>query len=229
VAPTPREEHLHHDDESAASVPTDAAHATPAQVFAIPFMQRALVVGLLVGGVCGFLGVYVVLRRMVFLGVALSQMSSAGVALTLLVGGSPLMGSAGLMLVGVALVSYPWAPRRVRQDAFVGVGYALSSALAVLLLAKSAHGEEHLLNLLFGNILLVGVADVRATALALGTVALFHALFAKEILFTSFDPISASASGYRARTWEALLYLSVGLTIAVAIHAPACCSRSPHW
>ncbi len=201
------------------ALPADVSRATPAQVFGIEFMRRALVSGLLVSGVCAFLGMYVVLRRMVFLGVALSQMSSAGVALALLTNAPPMLGSTALMLAGVGLMSYPWAPRKVRQDAFTGVGYAVASALGILLLAKSPQGEGHLLNLLFGNILLVSARDVTITAFVLGGVVLLHALFAKEMLFVSFDADSASASGYKTRVWEALLYLSVGLTIAFAIHA----------
>ena len=222
-APTPAEEHANHNVASSGEVedalPADVSKATPAQVFGIEFMRRALVSGLLVSGVCAFLGMYVVLRRMVFLGVALSQMSSAGVALSLLTNTAPLIGSTALMLVGVGLMSHPWAPRKVRQDAFTGVGYAAASALGILLLAKSPQGEGHLLNLLFGNILLVSARDVTITAFVLGGVALLHALFAKELLFVSFDPDSASASGYNTRLWEALLYLSIGLTIAFAIHA----------
>lgn len=182
-------------------------------------MRLALLAGLLVGGVCAYLGVYVVLRRIVFVGVALAEMSSAGVALALLTGIAPLLGGTGLMLAGVGLVSLPWAPRKVRQDAFVGVGYAVASALAILLMANSPKGEGHLLSLLFGNILFVTTKDVMNTAAALVSVLLVHVLFAKELLFVSFDPETAAASGYRTRFWEALLYLSIGLVIAFAIHA----------
>ena len=203
----------------AASLPAEAAGASPRQVFGLDFMQRALWAGLLVGGVCAYLGVYVVLRRIVFVGVALSEMSSAGVALSLLMNFSPMLGSVGLMLAGVGLFSVQWAPRKVRQDAFIGIGYVVASALAILLIAKSAQGEGHLLALLFGNILTVTTQDVLATALALGGVLLVHLLFAKELLFVSFDPDTAQAAGYHARFWEALLYVTIGLTIAFAIHA----------
>ncbi len=213
-APRPQKEHEYH----GATLPTDASRATPAEVFGIDFMRRALLAGLIVCGVCAYLGVYVVLRRIVFVGVALAQMSSAGVALSLLAGIAPLLGSAGLMLFGVVLLSIPWAPRKVRQDAFTGAGYVVASAMAIILLAKSPQGEGHLLNLLFGNILLVTPGDVLATAFALGGVLLVHALVGKEMLFVTFDPDTAAATGYRTRLWEGLLYVTIGLTIAFAIH-----------
>lgn len=201
------------------ALPMDAARATPAQVFRIDFMRRALAAGLVGGGVCAYLGIYVVLRRIVFVGVSLAQLSSAGVALALLTGITPLVGSVALMLGGVGLFSIPWSPRKVRQETFIGIGYVVASAVAILLLAKSPQGEGHLLNLLFGNIVVLSPEDVWTMALALGGVLLLHLLFAKELLFVSFDPETAQAAGYRARLWEALLYVTVGLTIAFAIHA----------
>jgi ABC-type Mn2+/Zn2+ transport system permease subunit len=201
-----------------ANAPESTA-ASPAEVFRLDFMRRALVAGLLVGGVCAFLGIYVVLRRIVFVGVALAEMSSAGVALGLLTGRAPMLGSVLVMLAGVVLVSVRWGGRRIRQDAFIGIGYVVASAASILLIAKSPSGEGSLLDLLFGNILTVTAGDVRATAAALALVLLFHALFFKELLFVAFDPDTAAASGYRARVWEMLLYLTIGLTIAFAIHA----------
>ena len=205
--------------EVEAATPDTSSKASPATVFQLDFMQRALLAGLLVGGACAFLGVYVVLRRIVFVGVALAEMSSAGVALALLIGLSPMLGSVLVMLAGVVLVSVRWGGRRIRQDAFIGIGYIVASAASILMLAKSPSGEASLLDLLFGNILTATATDIQATAIALGLMLLFHLVFYKEILFVAFDPDTASASGYNARLWELALYLTIGLTIAFSIHA----------
>lgn len=197
----------------------DSAKASVFSVFQLDFMQRALMAGMLVGGVCAFLGIYVVLRRIVFVGVALAEMSSAGVALATLTGMAPMLGSLITMLAGVSLVSVRWGGRRIRQDAFIGIGYVVASAASILLLAKSPSGEGSLLDLLFGNILTVSVGDIEAAAVVLGAMLVFHALFYKEILYVAFDPDTAAASGYRSRLWEMGLYLTIGLTVAYAIHA----------
>lgn len=217
VAPTPATSP--DTQETGASLPDASFGASPLTVFRLDFMQRALSAGLIVSGVCAFLGVYVVLRRIVFVGVALAEMSSAGVALSLLVGLSPMLGSIAVMLAGVWLLSVRWGGRRIRQDAFIGVGYVVASAFAILLIAKSPKGEGSLLDVLFGNILTVTASDVTATAVALALVLLFHAVFYKELLFVSFDPDTATASGFNSRLWEALLYVTIGLSIACAIHA----------
>lgn len=215
TAATPAPENV----EVEMMTPDTSSKASPYTVFQLDFMQRALVAGLLVGGACAFLGVYVVLRRIVFVGVALAEMSSAGVALALLIGISPMLGSVILMLAGVLMASVQWGGKRIRQDAFIGIGYIVASAASILMLAKSASGEASLLDLLFGNILTVTAPDIGATAVALGLMTLFHIAFYKEILFVAFDPDTAAAVGYRSRVWELWLYLTIGLTIAFSIHA----------
>ena len=189
-----------------------------ASVFGASFMRWALLAGLLVTGVCGYVGVYVVLKRIVFVGVALAEVSSAGVALALLVGFNPFLGAVVLMFAGIGLFSVRWAPRRVARESFIGVGWAVASAFGVLLIAKSAQGEAHMHDLMFGNILTVDPRSVIQTAAGLAIVLLAHALFSKEFLFVSFDAETADASGYHARSWDLLLYATIGLSIAFSIH-----------
>lgn len=196
------------------------------------FMRYALVAGLMVGALCGYLGVYVVLKRIVFVGVALAELSSAGIALSLWVGAwlaatfhmaieehNPLstVGAVLAMLIGVVAFSMRWSSRRVPHESTIGIGYIVAGAAALLLLAHNASGDEHLRDLLFGNILTVTPRDIAELAIALAVVALTHLLFAKEFLFTAFDPESAAAMGYRTRRWETLFTLTLGVTIAFAI------------
>jgi zinc transport system permease protein len=182
-------------------------------------MRRALAVGLVVALGCGFLGLFVVLRRIVFLGIALAEVSSTGVALALLMGFNPMVGSLALMLLGVGLFSVRWSPRKVAQESFIGIGWAVASAAGILLVAKSATGESHMLDLIYGNILTVTTGDIWRTGVVLGGVVLLHLLFAKEFLFVSFDPDTVAAMGYRARLWDLLLYATLGLTISFSIQA----------
>lgn len=186
--------------------------------FAPSFMRWALLAGLIVALACAYVGVYVVLKRIVFVGVALAEVSSAGVALAILMGFNPFIGAVALMFVGIGLFSVRWSPRRVSQESFIGIGWAVASALGVLLIAKSAQGEAHMHDLLFGNILTVDPVDVRHTAIGMACVLLIHALFTKEFLFVSFDSDTANAMGYRARAWDMLLYATIGLAIAFSIH-----------
>lgn len=130
-----------------------------------------------------------------------------------------MLGSVLGMLAGTGLLSVRWAPRKVRQDTVIGIGYVVAAALAILILAKSPQGEAHLLDILSGNIITVTGPETLWTCGALGLVLVFHRLFAKELLFVSFDPDTAQASGYRIPFWDAALTLTVGTAIAFAVHA----------
>ena len=187
------------------------------EVFRIPFMQHALLAGLLISVLCAFLAVFVVLKRIVFVGVALAQMSSAGVAMALLLGLSPTLLSLLFMLLGVAVFSIRSSEKKVPRESIIGIAYATAAALGILLVARSAQGESHMLNLLFGNILAVTPGDIHLMAGTFIGVGLIHCLFHKEFVFSSFDPEMAETLGMRARIWELIFYLTLGVTIALAI------------
>lgn len=191
------------------------------EAFRIPFMQQALLAAVLVSSACAFLAVFVVLKRIVFVGMALAQLSSAGVALGLMLG---LMENVHLtlfsllfMLAGVALFAAPVAGRRLPRESLVGAVYSLASALGVLLVARSAAGESRMLGLLFGNILAASPWDNLTMAAVFAGIGLVHWLFHKEFVFVSFDPEMAQTVGLRAGAWDLLLHLTLGATIAVAI------------
>lgn len=186
-------------------------------VFGDSFMQTALVASLIVGAVCAYLGVHVVLRRIVFVGAALAQVSSAGVGLAMCTGKDPSLVSLLLTLGGVAAFSVKSKDRRTTQESIIGIGYAVASALAVLFVAKSAQGEAHLLDVLSGNILTVTPAEVWWMA-GVGLAAVTaHSLLSKQFLFSAFDPETAQASGIRAGWWDLLFFLILGVIISLAI------------
>jgi zinc transport system permease protein len=186
--------------------------------------REALYGALLIGLACSVIGVYVVLRRIVFVGAALAQISSAGIALALwLAGAGVALGPLGhptvmsLLLTLVAVTFFASGARgRVPPDATIGVTYAVAAALGILLIAKAASGEAHDI-FLSGNILGITRSD---TLVLLGValpVLLVHFVFYKELLFVSFDRETARTLGYNVRWWDLLLYLTLGVVIASAM------------
>jgi ABC-type Mn2+/Zn2+ transport system permease subunit len=186
--------------------------------------RESLYGALVIALACSTLGVYVVLRRIVFVGAALAQLSSAGIALALFLGGlgvglgavtHPIALSL-LASLGGALFFAGGAKSRLPQDATIGVTYAAAAAAGILLIAKAASGEAHDI-FLQGNILGITRFD---TLVLLGVsvpVLLLHVLFYKEFLFVSFDRETARTLGYDVRRWNLLLYLTLGLVIAFAM------------
>jgi ABC-type Mn2+/Zn2+ transport system permease subunit len=172
-----------------------------------------------VGLVCSLLGVYVVLRRIVFVGAALAQISTLGIAFALLIGVNPILTALAVSIMAVAALSSQVMEKGLHQDSILGIAYAAAWALSILFVAKSAQGMEEIIHLVQGNILtidsgsLIGIGVVTAVTLAL------QILFSKEFLFVSFDPEMALAQGVRVRFWNFLLYLTLGTAISLAIRA----------
>lgn len=186
-------------------------------IFSDPFMRTALAASLIVGAVCAYLGVYVVLRRIVFVGAALAQVSSAGVGIAILTGKDPSVMSLLLTLGGVAAFSIKSRDKRTTQESLIGVGYAVASALAVLFVAKSAQGEAHMLDVLSGNILTVTAQQVWwMSVVGLSAIAI-HTLFHKQFVYSAFDPDTAQASGVRSNLWDLLFFLTLGVVISFSI------------
>lgn len=183
------------------------------------FIRTALLGTTAIGVVCAYLGVYVVLRRIVFVGATMAQVSSAGIALGILTGWSPNAWSVGLTFLAVLFFAHPSFGKRWPQDATLGVLFTISGAAAVLLVAHTARGNEEVVHLVQGNLLAMTAAEARWLAAAFAAILAIHLVFFKEFLYMSFDPTMASTQGYRAGRWNLAFYLLLGVGIALAIKA----------
>ena len=175
---------------------------------------------------CSVLGVYIVLRRIVFVSAALAQLSSAGIALAVFLQGWGIglgvVGELGVSLLvtllGVLFFALHGARYRVPPDAGLGIAYVVAGAVGILLIAKTAGADAHEL-FLQGNILGIGGDDVVMLAAVVTAVLLLHVLLYKEFLFISFDPEMARTMGYGVDAWNLLLFLTFGVMIAVAMQS----------
>jgi zinc transport system permease protein len=186
--------------------------------------REALYGALVIALACSVLGVYVVLRRIVFVGAALAQISSAGIALALFLAGAGItleiltnetVMSVLLTLVGVLFFA-GGARGRIPPDATIGITYAVAAAVGILLIAKAASGEAHDI-FLSGNILGITRRNTLVLLAVVVPVLVIHAVFYKELLFVSFDRETARTLGYNVRWWDLLLYLTLGIVIASAM------------
>lgn len=183
------------------------------------YFQNALVAGTLVGVTCSFVGVYVLLTRIVFLGITLAQIASAGVALALLLGWNPLVTALAASIgSSIAFSQIRWRGR-APIEGVLGASYVVAAALGTVFIAKNPVGEARALTVLFGNILSVPAHELAALVIASLAVLLVHLVFHKEFIFVSFDFETAAAQGVKARLWSLVLYLSLGVAIAFAIRS----------
>jgi manganese/iron transport system permease protein len=184
--------------------------------FQFTFMQTALLAAVLIGLACASIGVYVVLRRMAFIGDALAHTILPGVVVAYLNGFSL---SVGALLAGVlTALGIGWLSRRevIREDTAIGVVFTGMFALGVLLMS-SARSFRDFTHILFGNILGVTASDLGLIALITAVVLLLLFLFHKELELTSFDPIHAEVIGVKAAWLRYLLLLLLAFAVVSSI------------
>jgi ABC-type Mn2+/Zn2+ transport system permease subunit len=183
------------------------------------FMQRGLVAAILVGIVCAVMGTFVVLKGLAFIGDAVSHASFPGVVIAFIAGVPIYLGGA-IAAVGTALtIGYVSRRSRLRLDTSIGVIFAGAFALGVLLYSTIDSYTGDLLGYLLGNILGIGPGDlVQVAILGIVVVAIILAI-RKELLYATFDPLGAAASGLPVSTLEYLLLGLLGVTIIVSIQA----------
>lgn len=186
-------------------------------VYEQPFMREALLAACLAGATLGYLGIFIVLRRTVFLGAALPQLASFGVAIALVIGIAPIAGALGGTLIGVAALSFVSSRGRVPPDGAVGIAFALASSVGILLLARSAEGERHVLQILSGDVLGATRLEIGWMAVVFGITAIMHAACWKEFVYVSYDSEMAATLGLRVRFWDGLLFLTIGACVALAL------------
>jgi ABC-type Mn2+/Zn2+ transport system permease subunit len=188
-------------------------------LFADDYARRALLEALLVGALCGLVGVHVVLRRLSFFTMAMTHATFPGVVLAALVGVDLLLGS-GLFGVLVVL-GVSWLSRRPRSDDAAAVGVVLSAgfALGVVLLSARSGFSRDLSAYLVGSIVTVQRADLVKTAVVLVVVAVLLAAFGKELVFGAFDRGGLVAAGYPAGRLDLLLLLLVEVTVVTSVPA----------
>jgi manganese/iron transport system permease protein len=183
------------------------------------FFLRALVASALVGMVCAVVGTYVVLRGVAFIGDAIAHAGFPGIVVAYLLGW-PLYLGAMVAAVGTALAIGVVARRAgIRQDTAIGVLFAGMFAFGVFLYSGIHGYVADLFSFLLGNVLAIGLTDLIAlTALGVGVVVVVAVLW-KELLYATFDPLGAAASGIRVDRLELLFLALVAITIVVSLQA----------
>jgi zinc/manganese transport system permease protein len=175
---------------------------------------------LLLPGILVYLGLHIVRREVIFVDLALAQVAALGTCLALLLGHEShdlqtYFWSFGFTLVGAAIFAATRAKehQQVPQEALIGIVYVVAAALGILLLSRSAEGNEELRRTLIGDVLLVTPKEVLKTfAIYLGIGAV-HFIFRKKFLMISFEPERAIVEKLAVRWWDFLFYALFGLVV----------------
>jgi ABC-type Mn2+/Zn2+ transport system permease subunit len=190
-----------------------------AEPFHYAFMQRAFVAALAVGLLCSTMGTYVVLRKLSFIGDGIAHASFAGIVIAFLRGTNYYIGAAIVAVVTALGIGYVHRRGRISLDTTIGVLFTAMFALGVFLMSQQRSYAVDLQSFLFGDILGVSSQDLwlilGLSVLVGATVAMLY----RGLLYTSFDPVVAEASGIRAPAYEYALLVMLALTIIVALQS----------
>lgn len=185
--------------------------------YASEFMRNALLTAVVVGVLCPVVGVWVVLRRLAYLGDAMSHATLSGVAVAYLVGASLIAGALVAGLVMGAMIGVLGSRRRLGDDTVIGVVETILFAIGVVLITRSQRVAVDLSHFLFGQITTVSDGDLIANALlaagAIAAVALLH----RDLLAATFDPVHARQVGVAVPAIRFLVLALVSVSVVVSL------------
>jgi len=178
-----------------------------------PFLQHALLAGILAGIGCGLTGTFVVVRRLGFIAGGISHGVLGGMGAAVYAGYSPLAGALLAALAVALLIGWINRHWREREDTLIGAVWAVGMAAGILFLAATPGYQSDLMSFLFGNILMVSSSDLAVMALLDLLLILFIGLFYRHFLAVVFDEEFAALRGLPVT----LIYLGLLCLVAVSV------------
>lgn len=181
------------------------------------FFQNALIGSLLASIVCGFVGTYIVARRLVFISGGLTHASFGGIGLGVYFGVSPIL-SAMLFAVGSAC-GVQWLSGRgnVREDSAIAVFWTFGMSVGIICCFLTPGFMTDLSAYLFGNILTIGTADLWLLAVLCAVVVAVFTLLMRPIVSIAFDPVFARSQRLPVAAIEYLMMTIIAVTIVATL------------
>ena len=189
--------------------------ATP---LSYPFMQRALVVAVLVGAVCAVLSCYLILKGWSLMGDAVAHAVLPGIVLAFVLGLPLAVGAFAAGLSCATLTGYLKENSRIKEDTVMGIVFSGMFGFGLVLFTK-IETDQHLNHILFGNVLGVTTADLIETAVVAAAVLVAVIAKRRDLLLYCFDPQHARAIGLPVRLLHYGLLILLSLTIVASLKA----------
>jgi ABC-type Mn2+/Zn2+ transport system permease subunit len=199
--------------------------------------MRGIAVAIMVGGTCGLLGVYIILRGMSYIGHGMSHAVFGGAVVSYIINANLYIGAVLWGFLSAFLINEISRKSKIKADAAIGVVTTAGFAVGVLLISTTRSFNRNFEAILFGNILGITDQDLIMIIMASVITSLFVLFFHKRLLFTLFDKDTAKAYGVRTERVENIFSLvlatvviasmsAIGVTLlAAAIVAPAVTAR----
>ena len=181
------------------------------------FMRNALYAGLLASIACGIVGVYVVVKRIVFISGGISHISFGGIGLGYLVGINPVLGAMVFSVASALSIGVITQKTKLSEDTVIGILWAMGMALGILFIGLAPGYAPNLMGYLFGSILTVRFSDIMLMIILIGVIVLAVLTLYKELLALSFDEEYSTIVGIPVKELQLLLLCLIALTIVILI------------
>jgi manganese/iron transport system permease protein/iron/zinc/copper transport system permease protein len=185
---------------------------------AYEFFRHGLIAATLTGALCGLMGVYIVLRRMSYIGHGLSHAVFGGAVVSALMGWNFFLGAGAWGFLSALLIQGTARRRNIGADAAIGIVTTASFALGVALISKTRSFEKNFESALFGNILGVTPEDLIAIGGVAAVIAVAVFCGYKQLVFATFDPEIAPIYGVSTRWVDTGFALALAATIVVCMN-----------
>lgn len=207
------------------------------QPFQYEFFTRGIIVAIMVGGVCGLIGVYIVLRGMSYIGHGMSHAVFGGAVASYILNFNMYIGAALWGFVSAAIINEINRRNEIKADAAIGVVTTAGFAIGILLISTTRSFTRDFESLLFGNILGITDQDLLVISLVSILTILFVFFYHKKLIFILFDKETSKVYGVKGDLVELIFSLvlatvviasmnAIGVTLlAAAIVAPAISAR----
>lgn len=207
------------------------------ELFQLPFMQRALIGGILTGIMGGTLGSFTILRQLSFFCDALGHSALLGISIGFLLGLNPSLVLLPFAVIFALAVSYLLERTRLWTDALLNIISSSSMAIAIITLSFVGQYKGGLNNLLFGDILAVQQLDLVLSSLLLIVCIIFIGLTLRTQMLLTVDESLAISRGVSVSTHRTVFIVLLSLVVGISIKAigvllvsafvviPACAAR----
>ncbi|MCK4558145.1 MAG: metal ABC transporter permease [Calditrichia bacterium] len=189
----------------------------------LTFMAPAICMCIILVGICGYVGIHVVMREVIFIDIALAQIAALGASLGIFLGfdlKDPWIYFISLMLTLVAALLLSTTRRLTKfvpQEAFIGILYASGAAAVILAGDRLPHGAEHVHDLMVGHILWVNWPEVGVYALIYLLLGLVYFLIHKRLIEISKNIKKDNSANFHFLLWDFIFYALMGILVTFAV------------
>ena len=187
------------------------------QMFSYPFMQRALIVGVLVSLCAALLGVSLVLKRYSMIGDGLSHVSFGALAIAVALGMTPLYFSIPVVVLAAFFLLRMASHPHWNSDAAIAVMSASSLAIGIIVISRTTGMTTDVDNYMFGSVLAMSKADVALSVVLCAAVLVLFILFYHKLFAVTFDESFSRATGLKVERYNTLLAILTALTIVLGM------------